>query len=326
MHSKELHRWQHDHRFLTDVHGHGERRTRYVVYLTVVTMFVEITAGVAFGSMALLADGWHMATHACALGITVFAYIYARRHVDDRRYTFGTGKVGVLGGFTSAIVLAIVALLVAAESAQRLYTPVSIHFNEAIAVAILGLLVNVASAWLLKQHPHDPQEPADQHPHHDPNLRGAYFHVLADALTSLLAIFSLLVGKALGWIWMDPLMGIVGALVISRWSYGLLQETGRVLLDSAVEPPVISTIRHAIEADADNRVADLHVWRVGPRHLAAIVSVVTHYPRPPGHYKALLAKHQDLDHITVEVHGAPGEACLPIDEPMTQADSSDYPT
>lgn len=304
MHLRETHHWEHHHTFGTDEHMVGERRTRWVVALTLAMMLVEIVAGTVFGSMALLADGWHMGTHAAALGVAVFAYAYARKHAADPRYSFGTGKVGALGGFASAVGLAVVALVILAESVSRLQAPVVIRFDEAIGVAVIGLVVNLASAFLLREGHHH----ADEHAHHhDHNLRGAYLHVMADALTSVLAIIALVAGKQWGWTWMDPMMGIVGSVVIARWSYGLLGETSRVLLDAEAAPERQAEIRQAIESNADNRVVDLHLWRVGPKHLAAMVSVVCHEPREPDHYKELLASFPDLAHITVEVHRCPGD-------------------
>jgi cation diffusion facilitator family transporter len=312
MHQHELKHWQHHHAFGTDARAHGERRTRWVVALTLAMMSFEIAAGKAFGSMALLADGWHMGTHAAALSVAWFAYVYSRRYASAPRYSFGTGKVGALGGFASAVGLAVVALLILGESAQRLATPVSIRFDEAIAIAVLGLAVNVACAWLLRdehaQHHDDAASELTPSAHHDHNLHGAYLHVLADALTSVFAIVALTAGKLLGAAWMDPVMGIVGSVVIARWSFGLLRDTSRVLLDAELPDSRRTEIRHAIETDADNRVTDLHVWRVGPRHLAAIVSLVTHEPRDPEHYKRLLAAQHDLVHLTVEVHRCPEEA------------------
>jgi cation diffusion facilitator family transporter len=314
MHLTDLQRWQHEHSFGTDQLRSSERRTRWVVALTVTMMVVEIAAGKIFGSMALLADGWHMGTHAAALGIAVFAYVYARRHAADARYTFGTGKVATLGGFGSAVGLAIVALMVVGESVNRLASPVAIHFNQAIGVAVVGLAVNLVSAFLLggkHEHGHDDHDGEGATHHHDHNLRAAYLHVLADALTSVLAIVALVAGKALGWTWMDPVMGIAGGLVIARWSYGLLRDTSAVLLDGEVSDARKLRIRAAIEAETDNRVADLHVWRVGPAHLAAILSVVTSNPRPPAHYKTLLASQADLVHVTVEVHPCEGTGAPP---------------
>jgi len=305
MHEAQMHRWEHEHTFGTQTVPRGESRTRWVIALTVVMMVVEIAAGWAFGSMALLADGWHMGTHAAALSVTAFAYVYMRRHAEDPRYSFGTGKVGPLGGFASAVALAVVALMVFAESAWRLTEPVGIRFDYAIGVAVVGLVVNLASALILSDGRHGHAE-AEGHHHHDHNLRAAYLHVLADALTSVLAIVALSAGKFLGWMWMDPIMGIVGSVVIARWSVGLLRQTSAVLLDGEIGTEQRETIRSLIEADGDNRVADLHVWRVGPSHLAAIVSVITHEPQAPDHYKGLLAERADLVHVTVEVNGCPG--------------------
>ena len=332
MHADTLHRWKHPHTFGTDEVKAAERRPTWVIGITATMMVVEIAAGMIFGSMALLADGWHMGTHAAALGITVFAYAYARRHADDPRYTFGTGKVGALGGFASAVGLAVVAILVFGESVARVAAPVGIHFDEAIAVAVVGLVVNLASALVLRDHHdhHDHHDHGDEEHHHDRrdhgdedhrhearhhhadehrdhNLRGAYLHVLADAMTSVLAIVALFAGKHLGWAWMDPAMGTVGSLVIARWSVGLLRDTSAVLLDAEVSPARRTAIQTAIEADSDDRVVDLHVWRVGPRYLAAIVSVVSHEPRPPEEYKRLLWGQQDLVHVTVEAHTCSAE-------------------
>jgi len=316
MHIHTLQHWKHSHRFNVE-DGRGERNTRRVILLTLSMMIIEITAGYLFGSMALLADGWHMGTHAVALGITAFAYYYARRHSDNPNYSFGTGKVSVLGGFASAVVLAVIALLMGVESIQRLISPQPIRFNEAIAVAFVGLAVNIVSAFLLqeKDHHHHGHEHRPTKKFRDHNLRAAYLHVLADALTSLLAIIALSTGKAFGWVWMDPLMGIVGALIISRWSYGLLVDSGRVLLDRDVNPEAVEEIRTKIEADADNRVSDIHVWRVGTHHLSAIVSIVTHYPKSPDHYKNLLADYDEIAHVTVEVNPCDTEPCIAPPEP-----------
>lgn len=310
MHRYALNRWQHDHRFHLD-HGHGERSTHRVIVLTLTMMVIEIAAGTVFGSMALLADGWHMGTHAVALGITALAYYFARRHADNPRFTFGTGKVAELGGFASAVVLAVVAIIMAAESLQRLIAPQPIRFNEAIAVAVVGLIVNVISAFMLQDRPsHDhPHEQGRRH-HHDHNLKAAYLHVLADALTSLLAIVALLTGKAFGWVWMDPCMGIVGAIIITKWAYGLLIDTGRILLDRDVDPRLVSEIVQRIETESDNRVADIHVWRVGAGSLSVILSIVTHHPQPPEHYKQLINDFDEVAHVTVEVNRCDDESCL----------------
>lgn len=336
MYLHALDRWQHTHDFHIDSRE-GERRTRWVVWLTAVMMLVEITTGLLFGSMALLADGWHMATHVAALGISVFAYRYASRHAQDPRYSFGTGKVSSLGGFASAMALAVVALMMGMESLQRLVSPSEIHFDEAILVAVVGLLVNLASAWLLRDshdhghgghhrdhdhghdHPHDhDHDHDDDHGHAHPrapvqdhNLRAAYLHVVADALTSVLAIVALFGGKYFGWIWMDALMGLVGAALITRWGWGLLRETSGVLLDEAPDAAIQARVRDAIQADADNQVADLHIWRLGPKDFGAIISVVTHQPRDPQHYKDLVADVPGFGHVTVEVNRCPGDACPP---------------
>ena len=337
MHAHEIEKWQHSHVFGTDEQHAGERRTRWVIALTFCMMIGEIAAGLVFGSMALLADGWHMATHAVALAVAAFAYWYTRRRARDRRYTFGTGKVGALGGFGSAVALAVVALLVLAESLARLVSPTPIRFDEAIGVAVLGLVVNLLSVLLLHEgghghghhhdhrhdhpphehhahaHDRDPPEQHEHHPsthhatgHHDHNLRGAYLHVLADALTSVLAIGALLLGKYYGWMWVDALSGVLGSVVIARWSLGLLRDTSAVLLDAEVPEQRRRDVQRALEDDADNRVADLHLWRIGPRHLAAIVSIVTHQPRDPRHYKSLLQRFDDLRHVTIEVNRCTG--------------------
>lgn len=309
MHSSTLHQWQHSHSFKVE-NIQSEKRTKLVIFITVIMMAVEISAGYMFGSMALLADGWHMGTHAAALSITVFAYIYARRHADNPKYSFSTGKVGVLGGFASAVVLGVIAILMGGESLKRFFSPVSIQFNEAIWVAVIGLVVNLVCAYLLHaKHSHDPGHHHENH-HHDHNLRAAYLHVLADALTSFLAIFALLTGKHFGWVWMDPGMGLVGAVVITRWSYVLLKDTSRILLDREVNPELSAKIRSTIEADADNLVADLHVWQVSPQYLSVILTVVTHFPKEPDHYKKLLEDIIGNAHISVEVHEGPGDPCL----------------
>lgn len=312
-----LHVWEHDHNYLSADHSRAERNTWRVIWLAAAMMVIEIVAGSLLGSMALLADGWHMASHVSALGISAFAYAYARRHADNARYSFGTWKVGVLGGFSSAVVLGVVSALIAWESLSRLRAPLAIGFNDAILVAFVGLLVNLLSAWMLDMphgdaahdHDHDHAETAPHAGHEDHNLRAAYFHVIADALTSVMAIGALLTGKYLGWVWMDPLMGIVGAGIIARWSFTLIRDTARVLLDGDVEPETAERLRSCIERHADNRVVDLHLWRVGPQQLCGIISLVTHEPLPPEHYKQLLEGVTDLSHITVEVNRCPGETC-----------------
>lgn len=323
MHGTSLHSLQHEHVFLGDNHERNERRTWFVIALTATMMVVEIVAGTIYGSMALVADGWHMSTHAAAMLISALAYLYARRHARDPRFTFGTGKLGDLAGFASAIILALIALLIGWESLLRLASPIPIDFGQAIAVAVIGLVVNLASAWLLKDdhhhhghhdhgHRHD-HGPHHEHHHHDHshavgrdnNLRAAYLHVLADALTSVLAIAALLGGSAYGWLWLDPLMGIVGALVIARWSWGLIRDTGAILLDVVPEGEDLPEgIREALEGDAD-RITDLHVWQVGPGHHAAIISLATPAPKVPSAYKDRLSHLRELSHVTVEVQPLP---------------------
>jgi len=324
MHTDTLNFLQHDHDYMV-INKKGERRTRQVLVLTFFTMILEISAGILFESMALLADGWHMGTHVAAFMIAIFAYRYSRIHAHDQTFAFSSGKVGVLGGFASSVALGVVALMMSIESIERLLTPHTIQFDEAIAVAGFGLLINLISALLLKDHHghndrHDHRHGHDSmhtHPsHHDHNLKAAYFHVLSDALTSVLAIIALLSGKYYGWNWLDPVMGIVGALVITRWSYLLMQETSPVLLDESIELKYKKAIKEIIERDADNRVSDLHIWRIAPGHFAIIISLVSHTPQAPEHYKALLKdfhSHSGLNvfsHITVEVNQCPGDNCM----------------
>lgn len=321
MHEDNLHLWQHSHAFGQDVRRPGETRTLIVIAITAVMMVVEIAAGIAFGSMALLADGLHMASHTAALTINAFAYIYARRHAHNEQFSFGTGKVNTLGGYTGAVLLAGFALLMVWESAVRLISPVEIAFNQAIFVAVLGLIVNGASVLILghHHHPNQAQDMPEQfeahthyhdhahehghgHHHHDHNLVAAYLHVLADALTSLLAIFALLGAKYFGFVWADPLMGIVGAVLVGKWSLGLLHSTSTVLLDREGPDDMRKVIKERIEAEDDNRVADLHVWAVGPNIYSVILSLVTHDPKPVEHYKRLIPPGLGIMHIVVEVH------------------------
>jgi cation diffusion facilitator family transporter len=290
LHSTELH----------DGHEHGERRVYTVLGLTVVTMFLEIITGLLFNSMALTADGWHMGTHAAAFGITLFAYRYARKHARNPRFSFGTGKVSVLGGFASAVALAVVALLMAAESLHRILEPREIRFDEAILVAVLGLAVNLVSAFLLRDEHH--HEHDHGHQHHDHNLKAAYFHVLADALTSVTAIIALTFGRFFGWTILDPLMGIVGSLVITRWAVGLLKETSGILLDGSAEPDLLKKVRDAVEAQDGCTVSDLHIWAVAPGRHAVILAVTTREPRTAEEIRALLSEIPHLIHINVEVH------------------------
>lgn len=301
----------HDHSFGQDRVRPGERRTFVVIALTAATMVVEIAAGMLFGSMALLADGLHMASHAVALSVSAFAYVYARRHARDRRYSFGTGKVNTLAGFTGAVLLAVFAIMMAAESVGRLISPVAIVFDQAILVAVLGLLVNGASVVVLgadDEDEHD-HEHAD-HPrvdgqsgrhHHDHNLKSAYLHVLADALTSVLAIVALLAGKFLGFVWMDPLMGIVGAVLVARWSYGLLMSSGQTLLDRQAPEALTREVTACIEADGDSRVLDLHVWSIGPGIYSVVLTVLAREPATADEYRARLPTHAGLMHVSIEI-------------------------
>lgn len=308
MHTHSVEQFRHSHNFAADTQL-AEQSTRKVIWLTAIMMLVEIVAGTLYGSMALLADGWHMATHVAAFGIALFAYRYARKHADNPQFTFGTGKVSVLGGFASAVALAVVALMMAIESIIRFFQPHQIQFNEAIFVAVIGLAVNLVSGMMLHEHHHHHDHDDDhdhahhehEHHHHDHNLRAAYFHVLADALTSLFAIIALLAGKLYGWVWLDPVMGLVGAALITRWSFGLVRDTGHILLDSSVDARTHNAIKLAIEQDTDNRISDLHVWQVGPQHFSASISLVTHEPKKPNYYKNLLRDIPQLSHIVVEV-------------------------
>ncbi|ACJ01184.1 CDF family Co(II)/Ni(II) efflux transporter DmeF [Rhodospirillum centenum] len=323
MHSHSMDRWTHSHSFGQDRPASGERRTLLVVALTAITMVVEVAAGLWTGSMALLADGVHMASHTLALGIAAFAYVYARRHAHDDRFSFGTGKVNALGGFTGALLLAVVALGMGWESVSRLFSPGAIAFEEAIVVAVLGLVVNAASVLILGGHGHDHHD-HDHHGHdhahdhdhdhdhlhrheghaaghEDHNLRSAYLHVLADALTSVLAIVALLGAKYLGAGWLDPAMGIVGALLVANWSRGLMASTSRVLLDHQAPDAVRARLRAEFEHDGD-RLADLHVWSVGPGVSAAILSIVTHAPQSPEHYRARIPAELGIRHASIEVN------------------------
>ncbi|HUI94326.1 MAG TPA: CDF family Co(II)/Ni(II) efflux transporter DmeF [Xanthobacteraceae bacterium] len=316
----------HDHVFLGAGHARNERRTWGVIALCSVMMAAEIVGGLLFGSIALVADGLHMSTHAAALLLAALAYAYARRHADDARFSFGTGKLGDLAGFTSAVVLAMIALLIAYEATLRFIAPVPIHYGEAIAIATLGLAVNVASVFMLggahdhgrhhhgpvhhhdHDHAHDAHHshPHDDHDHghrmhRDNNLRAAVVHVMADAAVSILVIVGLLLGRFLGWAWMDPVVGFAGATVIAAWSYGLIRDTGAVLLDMTPDADMAEDIRMAIERDGD-RLCDLHLWRLGPGHIGAIVSLTTAMPRPPAFYRERLVVFRALSHVTIEVH------------------------
>jgi cation diffusion facilitator family transporter len=306
MHLHSLDPWTHEHVFLGENHLRNARRTWFVVGLTAAMMVVEIAGGMAFRSMALLADGWHMATHAAALGIAGLAYRSAHRHAGNRRFSFGSGKFGDLAGFASAVILAIVAIQIGYESVVRLLHPLPIAYTEAAAIAAIGLSVNLISAWLLwdprgghaDDHHHDG---GHRHQHHgDNNLRAAYLHVLADAVTSLLAIAALLVGLYSGWRWTDAVVGVIGSVVIASWAYGLIRDSGAVLLDVAPDTGVEAAIRERLESGGD-RITDLHVWQIGPSHRAAVVSLISDHPLAPAAYKARLADVPHLSHVTVEV-------------------------
>jgi cation diffusion facilitator family transporter len=335
--SHPLDRWERDHFYLAEHHDRRARRVWIAVWLTAAMMVAEIAAGYVFGSMALLADGWHMATHAGALGLAGLAYRYATRHARNRFFSFGTGKIGDLAAFANAIVLAMIAGFIAWESLRRLLAPAPIDYDNALLVAVLGLLVNLGCAGLLHErgtaaapvgenadggdhdhdhahghaldHDHDhARDHRHAHRHRDHNLHGAYLHVIADAATSILAIAGLLAGRLWGWAWMDAAVGLVGAIVIGRWSAGLMRTSGSVLLDAVPDRDLEQRIRGRLESKAD-RVTDLHLWRLGPGHYAAMISLVSTAPRAPAHYKAKLDDLPSLSHLTVEVE--PCELCGP---------------
>jgi cation diffusion facilitator family transporter len=294
----------HDHVFLGPAHEENAKRTLWVVALTLVMMVGEISVGYITGSMALLADGFHMATHAGALGIAAAAYGYARRHASSRRYSFGTGKVGDLGGFASALILGMVALAIGVESVMRLLQPTTVQFGTATLIAIVGLIVNIVSALLLGHgHSHSHGHDHDHHDHqshgNDNNLRSAYAHVIADALTSVLAIVALLAGRYLGWVWLDPAMGIVGAVVIARWAWTLMGVTASVLLDQTDEH-VAEEVRELVERPGDATITDLHVWRIGPQAHAAIVSVIGQATANTESIRERLKPVHEISHLTVE--------------------------
>ena len=300
---------KHSHRF-DEGNPLAEKNTLRVAILTAVMMVVEIVGGWYYNSMALLADGWHMSSHTVALGLSVFAYTCARRYAHDPRFSFGTWKIEVLGGYTSAIFLVMVAGLMIFQSVERLIAPSPIHYNQAIAIAIVGLLVNLVSAWLLKDghhhdhaHDHHDHDGHDHHGHHDLNLRSAYMHVLADAATSVLAIIALFGGKLWGITWLDPVMGLVGAVLVSVWAYSLLRDTGRVLLDAEMNVPVVAEIREVIAASPlKAQICDLHVWRVGKGKFACILSLATDNDVSPEYFKQQLSIHEELVHISIEIN------------------------
>jgi len=300
--------WQCERIFGQDRRKPGEKRTLLVLLLTAVTMVVEITAGIWFGSMALLADGLHMGSHAVAMAVSVFAYLYARLHAGDHRFSFGTGKVNSLAAFASAVLLAAFAAIMISESTIRMVNPVAIKFNNALVVAFLGLIVNGVSMLLLghgHSHEADHDHESEHHHHkHDHNLRSAYLHVLADALTSFFAIFALLAGKYLGANWLDPFMGIVGAVLIIRWSIGLLRESSMVLLDKQLPDPLLISLRHSIEAASNDRISDLHVWRIGPGINAAEFVIHSTNPKTPDEYRDCIPHDLRIVHAAIEIHAA----------------------
>lgn len=312
MHTHDLSAWTHSHVF--DMGNQAaERSTRAVMWITLAMMMVEIIAGYSFNSMALLADGWHMSSHALAIGLSAFAYAAARRYAGDARFAFGTWKIEILGGYTSAILLLGVAGLMLFGSAERILAPQPIHYREALVIAVIGLVVNVACALILgkaQAHPHhehrDSHVSRAQHHHHDLNLMSAYIHVITDAATSVLAIAALTGGMVYGWSWLDPVMGIVGAFLVAAWARNLLVETSKVLLDREMDHPVVAEIREVIETDADQegtRVADLHVWRVGQESYACAISVVTHNPTLTAeNVREQLSIHEEIVHVTVEIN------------------------
>ena len=316
MHTDNLSRWTHEHRFDSGNEA-GERGTRLVLWITVAAMGIEIAAGLWFNSMALLADGWHMSSHALAIGLSAFAYATARRYARDPRFAFGTWKLEILGGFASAIVLLGVAALMLFGSVERLLAPQAVRYQEAMAVALLGLLVNLLCAKILgKAHhhahaPHEAHHDHHEHDHHDLNLRSAYFHVVADAATSVLAIVALAGGWFYGWAWLDPAMGIVGAVLVAVWAKGLIAQTSKVLLDREMDHAVVDEIRTVLEpADdpAHTRITDLHVWRVGKRGYSLAVILVTHDNRLTPHaVRQRLAVHEEIVHSTIEIHLCEGD-------------------
>ncbi|HKH81948.1 MAG TPA: CDF family Co(II)/Ni(II) efflux transporter DmeF [Methylovirgula sp.] len=309
MHDHSLDGFTHPHVYLGRHHAANERRTLIVVGLTAAMMVAEIGGGALFGSMALIADGLHMSTHTAALGVSALAYVYARRHADNPRFAFGTGKFGDLAAFASGLALAMISLLIAYECIGRLIHPLAIAYDEALAIAAVALCVNLASAWLLRddhEHHHDHDHDHDHdHSQADHNLRAAYIHVLADAATSLLAIFGLFLARNFGLIWMDPVVGLAGCCVILSWAYGLLRDSGGVLLDVTPDDRLREAIKARLETEGDF-VSDLHLWRLGPGHRAAVISIVSAHPRSPQEHKARLADLPGLSHVTIEVLTCPG--------------------
>lgn len=309
--------FRHTHQF-NEGNPLAEKNTLRAVVITAVMMVVEIIAGYVLNSMALLADGWHMSSHALALGVSAGAYVLARKLADDTRFAFGTWKIEILGGYSSALLLGVVAILMLAQSIQHLIHPAPIHYNEAIPIAIVGLFANLTCAWLLKDghdhdhgHTHAHERHDAHHQHHDLNLRSAYLHVVADAATSVLAILALVGGKFLGVRWLDPAMGIVGAMLVAQWAYSLLRQSGRVLLDAEMDAPVVEEIREVVRDNLPGTtISDLHVWRVGKGRYACILGLVSQQPITPALVRSHLAVHQELVHVTVEISRADAPTTL----------------
>ena len=304
-HATTLNRLSHTHDFDMD-NRDNEQRTLWVGILTVATMIAEISVGIMTGSMALLADGWHMGTHTFALGIGYSAYVLARKYRQSDKFSFGTGKFGVLAGYTSAIILGLAGGWMIAESVERLFNPVKINFFTAILVTVIGLLVNLVSVAILHNkdhdHEHDHNDHDHDHEHHDHNYQAVYYHVIADALTSILALGALLAGQHIGWIWLDPLAGIVGGVMIGRWAWGLLRSTGMILLDGNAGHEMNDRIRELIENDGDSRIADLHLWQIGSNNCAAILSIVSGTGRMAAEYRSRLREElPEVKHLSIEV-------------------------
>ena len=315
MHSETWQRWQHQHDFL-HVHASSESRTQLVFWLTLIMMLAEIIAGTVFNSVALLADGWHMSSHMLALGLAYFAYRMARQYASDSRFSFGTWKIEILAGYSSAILLMVVALLMGIQSIERLFNPVTIHFNEAIPIAVVGLVINLVCAWLLhdgghEHHHHhshdhhhdDHQHTHNHHHHHDLNQKAAFLHVVADAVTSVLAIIALFAAKYFSWNFLDALLGIIGALLVAKWSWGLIQETGKTLLDAEMGHPVVQEIKDVIAQLPQVEITDLHVWKVGKGKFSCILGLETSIADlTPDQVKRELSIHEEIVHASVEIH------------------------
>ena len=317
MKTDDLSDWIHDHVF-DESSETAERSTRLVMWITAAMMVLEITAGWLYNSMALLADGWHMSSHALAIGLSAMAYVTARTYAKDPRFAFGTWKIEVLAGFASALFLVGVAITMVIGSLERLISPQAIQYQEAMVVSVLGLAVNIVCALILgRAHHHDhghdhghshehAQGAHGAHGHHDLNLKSAYLHVVADAFTSVLAIIALVGGWLYGWSWLDPVMGIVGAIMVALWAKGLLLETGKVLLDREMDHPVVAEIKDVVEADTQSQVADLHVWRVGKKVYACALTVVTRdRALTPALVRERLSVHEEIIHSTIEIHQRP---------------------